>query len=66
MMDTQYITVVVRFATRYGASAYSFACGCSFLSMASATRRLWILPVAVLGMISVKKICDLLDPAVKH
>lgn len=31
------------------------ALGC--LSMASATRRRWILPVAVLGMISVKNVC---------
>jgi len=34
--------------------SYSFALGVSFLSIASATRRLWILPVAVFGITFVK------------
>lgn len=33
---------------------YSFAFGLSCLSIASATIRLWILPVAVFGILSVK------------
>ena len=38
------------------ASAYSFALGCSFLSISCATILRCTLPVAVFGMMSVKKI----------
>jgi hypothetical protein len=40
---------------------YSLALGCSCLSMASATRRRWIFPVAVLGLGGVVSACLICD-----
>jgi hypothetical protein len=49
-----------RLALRCGRD-YSLALGCSCLSMASATRRRWIFPVAVLGLDGAVSACLIHD-----